>query len=99
VLILDGCSADDGDFFIDLCMEHSVVPFPIPLHSFNQVQPLDLSVFGVTKRLMTRLNRMDEANVQPVQIAQLFTAFHSACNPVDVIASFRNAGIAVHLDD
>jgi hypothetical protein len=42
---------------------------------------------------------MDEANVQPVHIARLFSAFHSACNPVNVIASFRNAAIALHLDD
>jgi hypothetical protein len=42
---------------------------------------------------------MDEANVPSVHIARLFSAFHSACNPVNVIASFRNAGIALHLDD
>jgi hypothetical protein len=99
VLILDGCSAHDGDFFLDLCLEHNFVRFPIPPHSSNQVQPLDLCVFGVTKRLMTRLNRMDEANVQSVHVARLFSAFHSACDPVNVIASFWNAGIAVHLDD
>jgi hypothetical protein len=58
VLILNGCSAHDGDFFLDLCMEHNVVRFPIPPEPSNQVQPLDLYVFEVTKRLMTRLNRM-----------------------------------------
>jgi hypothetical protein len=42
---------------------------------------------------------MDEANVQSVHIARLFSAFHSACNPVNVIASFRTPGIVVHLDD
>jgi hypothetical protein len=99
VLILDGYSAHDGDFFLDLCMEHNLVPCPIPPHSSNQVQPLDLCVFGVTKRLMTRLNRMNEANVHSVHGARLFSAFHSACSPVDVIASFRSAGIALHLDD
>jgi hypothetical protein len=99
VLILDGCSAHDGDFFLDLCIEHNVVPFPSPPHPSNQVQPLDLGVFGVAKHLMTRLNRMDEANVQSVHIARLFSAFHSACNAVNVIESFRNPGIALHLDD
>jgi hypothetical protein len=42
---------------------------------------------------------MDEANVQSVHMARLFSAFHSAYNPVNVIVSFRNAGIAVHLDN
>jgi hypothetical protein len=45
VLILDGRSAHDRDFFLDLCMEHNIVAFPIPPHSSNQVQPLDLCVF------------------------------------------------------
>jgi hypothetical protein len=91
-LILDGCSGRDGDFFLDLCMEHNIVPFPP--HSSNQVQPLDLCVFGLTKRLMMRLNKMEEANVQSLHFAKLISAFHSACNPINVIASFRNAGIA-----
>jgi hypothetical protein len=42
---------------------------------------------------------MDEANVQTVDIMKLFSAFHSVCNAVNVIESFRNPGIAVHLDD
>jgi hypothetical protein len=42
---------------------------------------------------------MDEANVQSVHIAGLCSAFHSAGKPVNVIASFQNAGIAVHLDN
>jgi hypothetical protein len=99
VLILDGCSAHDGDFFLDLCMEHNVIRLPIPAHSSNEVQPLDLCIFGVTKRLMTRLNRIDETNVQSVHRARLFSAFHSACKPVNVNASFRSAGIALHRDD
>jgi hypothetical protein len=34
----------------------------------------------------------------PQGIPKLFSAFHSACNPVNVIASCRNAGIPLHLD-
>jgi hypothetical protein len=53
LLILDGCTAHNGNFFLDMCLEHNVVPVPIPPHSLNQIQLLDLCIFGVTKRLMT----------------------------------------------
>jgi hypothetical protein len=99
MLILDGCSAHDGDFLPRFVQGAQCRPNYHSPHSSNQFQPLDLCVFGVTKRLMARLNRMDAANVQSVHIARLLSAFHSACNPVSVIASLRNAGIAVHLDD
>jgi hypothetical protein len=98
ILILDGCTAHDGDYFWDLSMENGILPAFIPPHSSNQVQPCDLCVFGLTKRLMTRFNKFDEGNVQSIHIAKLVSAFHSACNPVNVIASFRNAGIACHLE-
>jgi hypothetical protein len=56
-LIVDGCTSNDGDFFFDLCMEQNVIPIPILVHSSNHVQPLHFAIFGVTKRLITRLNK------------------------------------------
>jgi hypothetical protein len=47
---------------------------------------------------MTRLNKMDKGNIQSTHVAKLVSAFHSACNPVNVIESFRNAGIVLHLE-
>jgi hypothetical protein len=41
---------------------------------------------------------MDEGNDQSVHVGKLVSAFHSACNPVNVIASFSNAGIVLHLE-
>jgi hypothetical protein len=40
-------------------MEQNNIPIPIPPHSSNQVQLLDVTIFGVTKRPMTRLNKME----------------------------------------
>jgi hypothetical protein len=36
-LILNGCSGHDGDFVFDFCMEHNIVPFPIPPLSANHL--------------------------------------------------------------
>jgi hypothetical protein len=42
---------------------------------------------------------MGEANIQSLHIAKLFSTFRSACDPVNIIASFRNAGMMPHLDE
>jgi hypothetical protein len=49
VMIIDGCTAHDGDFFLDLCMERKIIPIPIPPH-YNQVQILDITIFEGTER-------------------------------------------------
>jgi hypothetical protein len=41
---------------------------------------------------------MEERNIQSVHIGKLISAFHSACNPIYIIASLRNAGITFRLD-
>jgi hypothetical protein len=65
----------------------------IPPHSSNQIQPLDLCVFGVIKRLITRLNKMDQRNIQSVHVGKLVPAFHSSCNPVNDIAPSETPGL------
>jgi hypothetical protein len=95
VLTVDGCPVRDGDFFPDLCMEKNAIPI-LP-HSSNQVQTIDLTIFGVTQRLITRLNKMEPRNVQSNHITKFVSAFHSAVNPIHVIASFQNAGLTSRL--
>jgi hypothetical protein len=38
-------------------------------------------------------------NLQSFHIAKLLSAFHCVCNPINVIASFRNAGIGSQLGE
>jgi hypothetical protein len=90
--MLDGCTAHDGDYFLDLFMEKNIVPLSTPPHSSHQFQPCDLCVFGVTKPLIVRLNKLDEMNVKSIHIAKLLSAFHSACNPVNVMHRFEMPG-------
>jgi hypothetical protein len=73
----NGCRAHGRSFFLDLRMGHKNVPFLIHPHQSSQVQPPNLRVFGMTKRLTTRLNKLGEGNVQSIH----------------TVASFRNAGI------
>jgi hypothetical protein len=70
---------------------------PLPPHSSNQLQPLGVSTFGTTKRHLAKVNRMDSVNVQSQHIAQVVSSFMSAASPVNIVGTFRSAGIALIL--
>jgi hypothetical protein len=55
----------------------------------------DLSAFALTQRLVRRLNETGHANIQTLRVGTLLATYHSASNPVHVIASFQNAGTRV----
>jgi hypothetical protein len=52
-----------------------------PTHSSNQVQPLDLSLFGVAKSLLALRNHMESVNIQTSHIINLMNAFLAAAVP------------------
>jgi hypothetical protein len=60
---------------------------------------LDLSVFGITKRLIQRINKLEAVNVQTDHIIRVVNGFMSAAVPKNIVASFRNAGISVKRDE
>jgi hypothetical protein len=97
-LIMDNCSAHRGDLFEQLCRTNQVKILWLPPHSSNQLQMLDLSVFGITKRLIIRINKLEAVNVQTDHIVRVVNGFMSAAVPKNIIASFRNAGITVKRD-
>jgi hypothetical protein len=97
VLIMDNCSAHTGLDVEEVCEAHGVIICPLPPHSSNQIQPLDLSTFGITKRLIARINRMETVNIQSSHIGQVVSAFMSASSPSNVVGTFRSAGIVLFL--
>jgi hypothetical protein len=97
-LILDNCTAHSRETFTSLCQQNRVVPFYLPPHSSHLLQALDVSLFGITKRLLSRANRMEALNVQSGHIAGIVCSFMSATTPLNVIQTFRRAGITVVVD-
>jgi hypothetical protein len=98
-LILDNCSAHRGAEFEHLCGAHRVVPVWLPPHSSNQLQMLDLCIFGVTKKLIFRANKLEKVNLQSDHIVRILDGFMAAAVPHNVVQSFRNGGISLLLDD
>jgi hypothetical protein len=75
-----------------------VIPCYFPPHSSNQLQPLDLSVFGITKRYIARTNALDAVNIQSKHIAAVVCAFLAAAVPVNVVRTFGLSGICLVAD-
>jgi hypothetical protein len=98
ILILDNCSAHCGGTFTALCVQHRVVAIYLPPHSSHILQTLDLSIFGITKRLLSRANKMEKLNVQPSRIAGVVNSFMSAAVPHNIIQTFLRAGISLIVD-
>jgi hypothetical protein len=97
-LIMDNCTAHRGHIFETLCAENNIIPVPLPPDSSNQLQPLDLSLFGATKRHILGANRHEEGNLQSRHICEVLTGFLSAAVPPSIVASFRNGGISLVLE-
>jgi hypothetical protein len=97
-LIVDNCTAHRGQDFDVLCQAHNVLPIWLPPHSSNQLQPLDLCIFGVTKRFLCRANKLEKVNLQTGHIVNILESFMTAAIPRNIIAAFRNAGISLLMD-
>jgi hypothetical protein len=94
VLIMNSYTGPEVD---ELWEVHGIIICPLPLHSSNQVQLLDLSTFGITKRSIAHINHMKTVSVQSSHIARVVSAFLSASSPLDIIRTFRSAGIMLCL--
>jgi hypothetical protein len=98
-LIMDNCTAHEGDDFRAQCAAARVEIIFLPPHSSNQLQMLDLCVFGATKALIARTNTLEQCNVQTDHIVKILDGFEAAARTSVITASFRNAGISLVLED
>jgi hypothetical protein len=98
-LIYDNCIAHSSDVIDELLLDHRIIPLPLPPHSSSQLQPLDLSLFGITKRLISRANKLESHNVQTEHVCKVLSSFYSASTPLNIIKSFKSAGIGVYFEN
>jgi hypothetical protein len=97
---MDNCSSHNGEFFRELCVKNGIIPVLLPPHASNQLQMLDLCLFAATKRKIEYFN--ETADVRAGQLHHIVTVtngFMSAANAENIVASFRNGGVSLMLDD
>jgi hypothetical protein len=85
-LTLDNCPVHHGQAFTEMCDLPHVIMIWFPLHASNQLQLLDLCIFGLTKRLIPRGNRLQNINLQADRLVRILTV---SCPPLSLIMLFR----------
>ena len=75
------------------CTENGVIPLPLPPHSSDQCQPLDLGIFHVQKLRSSRMSVDKTLSTQTQQIIRMIDSFRQATTISNVISAFRVAGI------
>jgi hypothetical protein len=95
---MDNYTAYSGEAFYEMYAEHMVTPIYIRRHSPNQLQMLSLSVFEVTKRHITRVNKLEQVNIQTNHVHKILQAFYASAAPANIIASFRNGEVSLFMD-
>jgi transposase len=99
ILILDNCTCHNSDYIDDICFENNIELVFLPPHSSNQLQVLDVSLFGLLKRRIENINSKVDINIQSKHIAQIYSALQSSFTSQNIIASFRNAGMELYLEN
>ena len=98
VLILDGLKQHFSDYFEDECFAFNVDLAVIPPHSSDQVQPLDLLLFSLSKRSISNIRKTEGLSPQTNDIIQLLSSIQSASTTYNIIKSFQRGGIITHFD-
>jgi hypothetical protein len=75
VLLLDGCSCHDSDYFLDSCLEIGLIPIFLPPHTSDQTQPMDLLIFALQKIEAKRTTPDKGLNPQTRQIVKMINGY------------------------
>ena len=94
MMILDNCTAHETDTFRKVCSDFNVEIFPLPPHSSNQTQPLDLGVFHSHKSRVRKYTPDDVKSDSEVvkTIAKLYDGWVQCCTPSNIKSSWSEMG-------
>ena len=93
VLIMDGCSCHRSAFLDELFDDNGIVVVFLPAHSSDQVQALDVGIFGNHKSAQSRIHVPKEMSKQTQQVVRAVSAFQAIAHPYAVTSAFKKAGI------
>ena len=98
VVIWDNCSCHCHDAIRELLDVNNVRLVSLPPHSSDQLQPLDVGLFGNMKGAQTRVHVPDEMSMQSRQVIRIWSAFHATFHPLAITSAFRRAGVSTRLE-
>lgn len=93
VLIIDGYGPHHIALDqIDFSRENLIIHY-LPPHASDQMQPLDLEVFGILKRYANNFKNNREDSYMTQQIRKVVDALYKACTPENCKSAFTSIGI------
>ena len=98
ILTLDGCSPHKSLYFEDECTKQNVYPFFEPPGTSDQVQALDLGIFGCQKRKHRRRKMLGLTKTDCV-IVEIVDSWMKSTTPGSVVSAFNQAGIYIDSSD
>lgn len=99
VLIMDGCSCHIDAELDKIFDRHGVTVVFLPAHSSDQLQPLDVGIFGNQKANQSRIHVRDTMSQQTQQVIRALSAFQAVAHPYAVTSAFRKAGLSTFWRD
>lgn len=93
ILLMDGCSSHFSDYVLDEFTYYGIIPFQEPPGSSDQVQALDLGIFGVQKHFKTKIKTNSAFNDLSKNIQQIYNSWIRATYPDLIVSAFNQAGI------
>ena len=94
VLIMDGCSCHRDARLDEIFDKHGINVIFLPPHSSDQLQPLDVGIFGNQKAAQARIHCHAPMSQQTQQVIRAVSAFQAVAHPYAITAAFRKAGIS-----
>ena len=99
ILIMDGCSCHDRGRIESPLEDENVNVFFLPPHSSDQLQMLDIGIFGIMKRKMAETRTPDKLSCLTRQIVKAYNAWQAVTTPMNVTMAFKRAGFNVMWDE
>ena len=91
--MLDGCTSHFSDFLLDECTYFNIHLWQEPAGTSDQVQALDLGIFGIQKILKRSISPPKYLGEEEKEIISIVDSWRRATTPANVTSAFRQAGI------
>lgn len=99
VVILDGCSCHCNDYFLDECIYRKIFPIFLVPHSSDQTQMLDLGIFGIQKKNISKIRPEKNLSSQSKQIIKILNSWFSVATPSNITSAYKQAGLVPFMEN
>ena len=99
VLLIDGCSSHFSEFFLETCVHLGIVLMVEPPGSSDQIQALDLGVFGAQKIMKNGMRNNDCLESQSNEIVKIYNSWQKVATPDRIVSAFHQAGVVLRKRD